>query len=579
MNQLIDPAIQELQFDFKNIISKLNELCADIDHQHLTDMMVQMQKHAFEPFMFVIVGEVKAGKSSFINALLSSEKEICKVAPDPCTDTIQQVTWGEEEKEVVINPYLKKIFQPSPILKDIAIVDTPGTNTIIEHHQEITERFIPVSDLIVFVFEAKNPYRQSAWNFFNLIHQEWHKKILFILQQKDLLNQSDLYTNLQGVVKQAKQKGIEHPVVFAVSAKMELEGNTTDSGFAQVKEHIQENITGGQAPYLKLENNATSAQNINDRINNALSLRKDQYKNDLEFRNEIRTSLDDEERKSQNQVGVMVENLIAGYDRITLKHEKSLAQGLSFTALLKRSLQSIFKKRKTAKQWLTELKDDLESDLNQELKSKLSDGIVDVADRIQSMAKIVELKIQQKAEGITSELDLFEDIIDKRNHVLQDLREAFTRFINQPDQFTDTELFDSDTAFSPSVATGSGVAVVGIILSTVTNGMVFDITGGVLTAIGLLFAGVTAGINKRKIIKGYRNEIDKGKNVLTQELDLKLKAYIGHIKERIDGHFSPLDQHLSTEKSAIDGLEEKYIQISHRLDDFKLKIKESGNHG
>ncbi|MBK7009342.1 MAG: dynamin family protein [Saprospiraceae bacterium] len=34
---------------------------------------------------------------------------------------------------------------------------TPGTNTIVAHHQEITEKFIPYSDLIVFVFEAKNP--------------------------------------------------------------------------------------------------------------------------------------------------------------------------------------------------------------------------------------------------------------------------------------------------------------------------------------------------------------------------------------------------------------------------------------
>ena len=311
-----------------------------------------------------------------------------------------------------------------------------------------------------------------------------------------------------------------------------------------------------------------------------MNLRKQQYQMDLEFRNTIRDTLDDEERKSLNQVGVLVENLIAGYDRITQKHEKSLAQGLSFTALLKRSIQSIFRKRKTAKQWLTELKDDLETDLNQELKTKLGDGIVDVADRIQSMAKIVELKIQQKAEGVTTELDLFEDIVDKRNVVLQDLREAFTRFINQPDQFTDKELFDSEAAFSPSVATGSGVAVVGIILSTVTNGMVFDITGGVLTAIGLLFAGVTAGVNKRKIIKGYRNEINKGKDVLTQELDTKLKAYIGHIKVKIDAHFRPLDQHLSTEQKAIESLEGKYHQIAEVLDAFKKKtVKAKGLSG
>jgi ribosome biogenesis GTPase A len=106
----------------------------------------------------VIVGEIKAGKSSFVNALLQAGKDICKVAPSPMTDTIQLITYGEEEAIEHVNAHFTRITQPVDILKEIAIVDTPGTNSIVEHHQEITERFIPHSDLIVFVFEAKNPY-------------------------------------------------------------------------------------------------------------------------------------------------------------------------------------------------------------------------------------------------------------------------------------------------------------------------------------------------------------------------------------------------------------------------------------
>ena len=125
-----------------------------------------------EPFMFVIVGEVKAGKSSFVNALLDTGKEICKVAPQPMTDTIQQIIYGENEDIISVNEHFKKIYQPVDILKEVAIVDTPGTNAIVDHHQEITENFVPSSDLIVFVFEAKNPYRQSAWQFFDFIHDD-----------------------------------------------------------------------------------------------------------------------------------------------------------------------------------------------------------------------------------------------------------------------------------------------------------------------------------------------------------------------------------------------------------------------
>jgi predicted GTPase len=153
---------------------KLLDVTQNIGHEKLGITILELKDQLQAPFTFVIVGEVKAGKSSFINALLDTDKEICKVAPMPMTDTIQQIVYGEQEQIIDINPYLKKITQPVEILKEIAIVDTPGTNTIVDHHQEITERFIPYSDLIVFVFEAKNPYRQSSWEFFDYINADWH---------------------------------------------------------------------------------------------------------------------------------------------------------------------------------------------------------------------------------------------------------------------------------------------------------------------------------------------------------------------------------------------------------------------
>ena len=177
-------------------VDKLIDVTKEVGHDKLEITLGELRNQLEAPFTFVIVGEVKAGKSSFINALLDTDREICKVAPSPMTDTIQQIVYGTEEKVEIINPYLKKIFQPVEILKEIAIVDTPGTNTIVEHHQEITEKFIPYSDLIVFVFEAKNPYRQSAWDLFTYIKEDWRKKIIFVLQQKDLMSENDLLVNI-----------------------------------------------------------------------------------------------------------------------------------------------------------------------------------------------------------------------------------------------------------------------------------------------------------------------------------------------------------------------------------------------
>ena len=262
-HEIVDEAVRGFKARLSEAIKNLHELIQRTNSPELAENTSDLRERIQEPFMFVIVGEVKSGKSSFINALLNTGEEICKVAPDPCTDTIQQVLYGEENV-LVINEYLKKIYHPVDILREIAIVDTPGTNTIIKHHQEITERFIPVSDLIVFVFEAKNPYRQSAWEFFDFISAEWRKKVIFVLQQSDLMEPNDLKVNLEGVARQAEKKGVMNPMVFAVSAKLALSGDSEASGIDAVIDYINTKITGGRAPWAQAREQSGYSQGNNE---------------------------------------------------------------------------------------------------------------------------------------------------------------------------------------------------------------------------------------------------------------------------------------------------------------------------
>ena len=115
MTEILDDKLQTLRSHIDEIAKDLHELTVDIGHKDLQQTVSELRNRINEPFMFVIVGEVKAGKSSFVNALLSTGKEVCKVAPQPMTDTIQQVIWGETEQVISINPYLKKITHPVEI--------------------------------------------------------------------------------------------------------------------------------------------------------------------------------------------------------------------------------------------------------------------------------------------------------------------------------------------------------------------------------------------------------------------------------------------------------------------------------
>lgn len=575
MPNILNPKWQGIRARLDEVAKNLHELSLETGNEELATTMSDLRNRLHEPFMFVIVGEVKAGKSSFINALLATGEEVTKVAPQPMTDTIQQILYGEEPETITINPFLKKILLPVEILQEIAIVDTPGTNTIVEHHQEITERFIPASDLIVFVFEAKNPYRQSAWNFFDYISQEWHKKVIFVLQQKDLMSPEDLQVNEQGVRDQARRKGLEEPTIFSVSALQEIDGITETSGFLPLRSYIQGHITGGQAPLLKLKNNLETCNRIAGRIHEGIDTRHQQYEADLVFRADIDQTLDQQELRSKKQVDILIENLLAGYDNITREKGQELKRGLNFFSLLRRNVASIFSKKASASEWLDKLSMELEHELEKALRTKLNEGVGDLAESIQQMAKMIDLKIRTSESILKNDHDLFSDIAERRERVLLDIQEEFDHFIHRSESFTDPNLFPDKQTLGPNVATGSGLAVVGVVLATVTQGAVFDITGGILTTIGLIFAGFSSTSQRRKILNRYQEEISQGRKQLEEEVSQKLKSYIRQLKEKINNNFLKFDRLLQEEKKSLAKLDQTMESVETQLQEVQQDIDQA----
>ncbi len=109
---------------------------------------------------------------------------------------------------------------------------------------------------------------------------------------------------------------------------------------------------------------------------------------------------------------------------------------------------------------------------------------------------------------------------------------------------------------------------------TVTNGIVFDITGGILTTIGLLFAGVSTSVQKRKILDGFRKEINKGRERIEEDVTEKLRIYISRLKEKIDLNFDEFDQLLLQEEQTIKKLNEHWQSINERLSAVEEKLNQ-----
>lgn len=554
------------------MIKDLHQMTIETGQKDLGEMVSSLREALHEPFLFVIVGEVKVGKSSFINALLGTGEEICKVAPDPCTDTVQQVMYGATNETTFINKHLKKILQPVDILKHISVVDTPGTNTISDHHQEITERFIPRSDLVVFVFEAKNPYRQSAWDFFQYIHEDWQKKVIFVLQQADLMPEDDLQVNIKGLRTFAQKKGISDPQIFALSAKRELEQSETASGFEPLYAYIKENITGRNANLLKLGSNIRTTRHLNGKVLDRIEQMEAQLKADKEFRLDIQDTLEDQQARSLRQITALVKGLLDEYDLITTKAKQNLDNGLGFFSLTKKSVLSVFSKSDSPQEWLKQLTRNLELELTSSFNLHLQDGVESLADSIAQMAKIIDMKIQASATILKPDQEIFGQISDRRRSVIRELKDGFDRFMAQTEHFVGTEVFSEASKLSPNIAAGSGIAVIGVVLATVTQITVLDLTGGILSALGLLFAGGTVVLKRGKILKGFANEIAKGREQLKQDLETRLKEYVEQIREKIDKNFSSFDEFMKTEASHVENLGNRYADLSVRLDQMESEL-------
>ncbi|OMO77707.1 Thiamine phosphate synthase [Corchorus capsularis] len=204
-----------------NVFQKAASLMEEISL--LIDAVAQID----EPFLLAIVGEFNSGKSTVINALLGE-----RYLKDGVVPTTNEITFlryseldGKDQQRCEKHPDGQLIcYLPAPILKEMNIVDTPGTNVILQRQQRLTEEFVPRADLLFFVISADRPLTESEVAFLRYT-QQWKKKVVFVL------NKADLYQNPQELeeaiifIKENTQKllNTDDVTLYPVAARAVLE--------------------------------------------------------------------------------------------------------------------------------------------------------------------------------------------------------------------------------------------------------------------------------------------------------------------------------------------------------------------
>src|SRR5690606_29570309 len=133
-----------------------------------------------ELFMLVIVGEFNAGKSAFINALVG--ETVMPEGVTPTTAVINLLRYDDVVTEKMLPDGVIGRTYPAEFLREITVVDTPGTNAIIREHEALTQGFVPRSELVLCVTSADRPFTESEREFISE-SREWGRKIIIILHK------------------------------------------------------------------------------------------------------------------------------------------------------------------------------------------------------------------------------------------------------------------------------------------------------------------------------------------------------------------------------------------------------------
>ncbi|HVH28952.1 MAG TPA: dynamin family protein [Vicinamibacterales bacterium] len=255
------------------------------------DALSRSMQQLDELFLVVVVGEFNAGKSAFINALLGAQ-----VLPEGVTPTTAQVNlihYGDEPSLVERSPHLRRIAAPVAFLRDIHVVDTPGTNAVLREHEAITADFVPRSDLVLFVTSADRPFTESERQFLGMI-REWGKKVVIVLNKIDLFEtESQLQEVVAFIQNHARQVLGTTPEIFPVSARRALRAKLGEpslwgeSGFEALEHYVHQRLDERERLRLKLANPLGVGRALSDRYLEVISGRLDLLKEDLKLLDDV----------------------------------------------------------------------------------------------------------------------------------------------------------------------------------------------------------------------------------------------------------------------------------------------------
>ena len=574
-SMLTDEQAQFLREE-KDVLSEIRLALAELDVPReslatLQEAILQLD----ELFLLVVVGEFNAGKSALVNALLGE-----KVLPEGATPTTSRVTlvkWGEKVSEQVVDENFSIYTYPLELLKELNIVDTPGTNAVIRYHERLTDEFVPRSDLVLFTTSADHPITESERQFLERI-LSWGKKVVFALNKADIIeNDSALQEVRNFVLKHATKVLGDTPEFFPVSARLgqralmepdpkQRASLRAASGLDVLEQYIASTLDDSTRLQLKFNNPLGVAENILTQAAKVNSAQSEDLKEDLQTAVSLEATIKDYERDLHNEL----QPRLAEVENILHRLEQ---RGLDFfdTTMRITNIQELMRGDKVRADFEERVLADIPQQIEEHVQ-RLIDWLVQKD--LQEWQRVMTYVQRRRAlhtehivgEGMEPREVRRRELIDTMGRTVQRIIDDYDRDQEARELAAHVETAVAQTALLEVGAVGLGALVTAAVLSSS-----LDVTG-ILAAGTLAIVGFFVIPYKRKQAKDkFKEKMETLRTNLQETLTTQFTKEAKHAVERLREGITPYTRYVRSERERIDKTETILARLKQRLSVLRVR--------
>lgn len=515
-------------------------------------------------FLLVVVGEFNAGKSALINALLG--ERLLTEGVTPTTADIQVVMHADQAADRPPDD-VHRVLGTAPLLRDLHLVDTPGTNAITRAHEALTQRFVPRADLILFVTSADRPFTESERQFLVRI-REWGKKVVMVVNKADLLETAADTDQVRTFVRDNTQALLGFvPELFLVSAKAALAARMRDdaeglgvSRLPELERYVLATLNDRERFRLKLLNPLGVGQRLAAEYAAAVESRLELLRDDEQTVGEIRAQVAGYRR----DMARTFELRLAEIDNVLHQFETRGDEFFENTVRLGRIADLLNKSRIRL-----EFERTVIADLPADVQARVAD-IIDwlVASDLQQWREIRDRLARRRgehADRIAGHLaDGFEydrsRLLDTVGKATQDALEAHDQRAEAARMAESVQMAVANAALLEVGAVGLGAAV--SVLATTTAA---DVTGILAAGLMATVGFVVLPRRRQKAKQELRARVAVMRRQLTDALKAQFERELDRGITRVDTAIAPYVQFVDGEREILRERREEFAANLARM--------------